>query len=42
MSAQQIKWPNLAEVEERMAANIVRALDAQQLKDCRGRIYPII
>lgn len=39
---QVIKWPNLAEVEERMAANIVHALDAQQLKDCRGRIYPII
>lgn len=45
---QKIEWRapsqafNLGEAEERMAANIIHALDAQRLKDCRGRIYPII
>lgn len=42
---QKIEWRapskgfDLSELEVRMAANIMHA---QQLKDCRGRIYPII
>lgn len=41
-AAQKIRGFDLSELEVRMAANIMHAIDAQQLKDCRGRIYPII
>lgn len=38
-AAQKIREFDLSALEVRMAANIMHA---QQLKDCRGRIYPII